>query len=467
MTMFIQQKAPPSMKKIVVIIALVIFAPLLVAGIAGIMALATRASGTKANIVVDASIPMESISTDFYHAFSQGGEEANDMIAPINAETKALTPKIIRIDHIYDHFDVVSGSSGNLSYNFDKLDQIVNTIISTGAKPLLALSFMPSVIAKDGSIINIPNNWDDWAAVVKRTVEHYSGKGEKNINGVYYEVWNEPDLDQFGSWKMGGEKSYITLYRYAAQGAAAASNVNTFYIGGPSTTGLYKNWIIGLAKSGARIDFFSWHTYLGDPKRYMKDQHNLVDWLMPYPNLSLKPTLITEFGFTGAKNKMYGTTFGAAHTAAVIRQLISGGPTYLFSFELIDGPNQEDGSGWGLFTHTTNGKKAKPRYLVYSFMDSMKGQGLQVTGEGSWVTSFATKRDGIIRIFLVNFDANGSHSENVPVTITGLTNGSYEYKERFLFGRSIQSDESVTTGTLTKEVFMSVQSMAILELTKK
>jgi len=182
MTMFIQQKAPPSMKKIVVIIALVIFAPLLVAGIAGIMALATRASGTKANIVVDANVPMESISTKFYHAFAQGGEEANDMIAPINAETKALTPKIIRIDHIYDHFDVVSGSSGNLSYNFDKLDQIVNTIISTGAKPLLALSFMPSVIAKDGSIINIPNNWDDWAAVVKRTVEHYSGKAGKNLS---------------------------------------------------------------------------------------------------------------------------------------------------------------------------------------------------------------------------------------------------------------------------------------------
>ena len=427
MTMFVQQKAPPSMKKIVVIIALVIFAPLLVAGIAGIMALATRASGTKANIVVDASVPMESISTDFYHAFAQGGEEANDMIAPVINETKALTPKIIRIDHIYDHFDVVSGSSGNLSYNFDKLDQIVNTIVSTGAKPLLALSFMPSVIAKDGSIINIPNNWDDWAAVVKRTVEHYSGKGEKNISGVYYEVWNEPDLAQFGSWKMSGEKNYVTLYRYAAQGAAAASNVNTFYIGGPSTTGLYKNWIIGLANAGVRIDYFSWHTYLGDPKRYMTDQHNLIDWLMPYPNLSLKPTLITEFGFTGAKNKLYGTMFGAAHTAAVIRQLISGGPTYLFSFELIDGPNQEDGSGWGLFTHTTNGKKAKPRYSVYSFMDSMKGQRLQVTGEGSWVTSFATIRSGVIRIFLVNFDANGSHSENVPITITGLPNGPYAY----------------------------------------
>jgi len=467
MTEFLRQTAPRPLKKIVVIIALVIFAPLLVIGVALSMSLYTKASGTKANIVIDANVTLESISTDFYHAFAQGGEEANDMIAPITSETKALSPRIIRIDHIYDHFDVVSGSSGNLSYNFDKLDQIVGTILSTGAKPLLSLSFMPSVIAKDGSIINPPNNWDDWAAVVKRTVEHYSGKAEKNISSVYYEVWNEPDLDQFGKWKLSGEKNYLTLYKYAAQGATNATNVNGFFIGGPSTTGLYKNWIIGLVGTGARIDFFSWHTYLSDSKRYMTDQHNLVKWLLPYPKLSLKPTLITEFGFTGAKNKLYGTMFGAAHTAAVIRQLISGGPTYLFSFELIDGPNQEDGTGWGLFTHPTNGKKAKPRYSIYSFIDVMKGDRLQLTGEGTWVTAFATKRSGIIRIFLVNFDPNGSHSETVPITVTGLPNGTYTYKEQFLFGRSIQTDESVTNGTLTREVFMQVQSMAILELSKK
>ncbi len=459
--------APPKLTTIVVVIALIIFAPLLIIGIAKTVTIVSRATGTKANIIVDASIQLEPISTDFYHAFAQGGEEATDMIAPIANEIKALSPRLIRLDHIYDHYDVVSKNGSGLSYNFYKLDQAVNTILATGAKPLLALSFMPSAIAKDGSIINPPNDWNEWEAVVKRTVEHYSGKGEKNISGVYYEVWNEPDLDQFGKWKLSGEKNYITLYKYAAQGATAATNVNGFFIGGPSTTGLYKNWIIALANSGVRIDFFSWHTYLSDPKRYLTDQHNLVKWLLPYPGLNLTPTLITEFGFTGAKNKLYGTTFGAAHTAAVIRQLISGGPTYLFSFELIDGPNQEDGTGWGLFTHPTNGKKAKPRYSIYSFIDAMKGDRLQVTGEGTWVTSFATKREGVIRIFLVNFDPNGSHSETVPITITGLPNGAYTYKERFLFGRSIQTDESVTNGSLTKEVFMQVQSMAILELSKK
>ena len=39
-----------------------------------------------------------------------------------------------------------------------------------------------------------------------KTIEHYSGKGERNMSGIYYEVWNEPDLAQFGSWNWEGTK---------------------------------------------------------------------------------------------------------------------------------------------------------------------------------------------------------------------------------------------------------------------
>jgi len=467
MTSFLRKQAPINFTKIVSVVALIVFLPLLMVAIWQTTVYISKATGTNANIAVDASNILEPVQTDFYHAFAQGGEEAGDMIAPVATQVKSLAPRIIRVDHIYDHYDVVSGSSGNLSYNFDRLDQVVSTIVSTGAKPLLSLSYMPSVIAKDGSVINPPNNWDDWTAVIKRTIEHYSGKGEKNLGGVYYEVWNEPDLDQFGKWKMGGEKSYLTLYQYAAKGASQATNVNGFMFGGPATTGLYKNWIIGLANSGSRIDFFSWHSYLSNPKQFFKDQQNVVSWLMPYPGLSLKPKLVTEFGFTGSKSNAYGTTYAAAHTAATIRQLISGGPQYLFTFEIVDGPTQTDGSGWGLISHPTNGQKAKPRYYVFSFIDAMKGNRVQLSGEGTWVTGFASKRDNTLRIFLVNFDASGSHVEQTPVTIMNLDPGTYVYKERFLFGRSTETEITTGDGIIKKTVVMNAQTMGILELTKK
>lgn len=467
MAFSIEQNASAKTTSVIALVALAIFMPLLLFATYNATVLLTRASGVNANIAINTQERLGPVTTDFYHAFAQGGEEAGDMLKPILPELKALRPKLIRLDHIYDHYNVVHGSSGNLSYNFAELDKAVDTILASGAKPVLALSYMPPVIAKDGSLINPPNDWNDWAQVVQRTIEHYSGKSEKNLSGVYYEVWNEPDLAQFGAWKYYGDKSYVTLYQYSSIGAQNAKNVNTFYLGGPSTTGLYKNWILALIKSGSRIDYLSWHTYQPDPVKYREDQENLIEWLLPYPRYTLIPTLITEFGFTGSKSSGYGTMYAAAHAAAVIRQLITAGPDYAFSFQPKDGPGQESGIGWGFITHETNGKKAKPRYYVFNFLDQMAGDRILLTGEGTWVTGFATVKDNVYRTMLVNFVASGSHTETVPVTFGRLENGSYSYRERFFLGKDTSTTETVTDGTLAKQVTMPSQSIVILELTKQ
>lgn len=466
MTLFMRQ-ASGRTTSVISFLALIIFLPLFILVVSQTATLLSRAVGKPANIVVDINTLLEPIKTDFYHAFAQGGEEANDMLASVAGDVRALQPRIIRIDHLYDYYQVVGRDGNGLTFDWSKLDPVISTITSTGAKPVLALSYMPSVIAKDGSIINPPNDWSEWALVVQRTIEHYSGKNGRNMASVYYEVWNEPDLAQFGSWKLGGDKNYLTLYRYAAIGAKNAQNVNTFYLGGPSTTGLYKNWIVALVQSGNRLNFLSWHSYLSNPEQFATDQRNLISWLVPYPSYTLLPKLITEFGFTGSKSTGYGGMYGAAHTAAVIRQLISGGPTYLTSFQLKDGPNQADGSGWGLITHDDNGRKKKPRYFVYAFFDIMQGTRLALTGEGSWVTGFASTREGVIRLLLVNFDARGSHSEQVPVRFTNLTTGSYDLRVRFLLGRDTTTSHTIEETTLATDVFMPTQSVVMLELTKK
>lgn len=466
MSVFMQQ-ANEKTTSLISLIALIIFLPLFILGVGQTITLLSKATGKPADIVVDTRQRLNTIDTDFYHAFAQGGEESNDMLSSVSADVRALKPRVIRIDHIYDHYDVVGKNGDTLTFNWSKLDAVVATIRATGATPVLALSYMPSAIAKDGNIINVPNDWNEWAIVVKNTIEHYSGKGGKNIPGIYYEVWNEPDLAQFGGWKVYGDKNYLTLYRYAAAGAQSAGNTNQYFLGGPATTGLYKNWIIALAESGMRVDFFSWHSYLPDPEQFATDQKNIVSWLLPYPTYTLLPKLITEFGFTGNKSAAYGTMYAAAHTAATIRQLMTGGPTYLFSFQLKDGPGQLTGDGWGLITHDDNGKRKKPRYSVYPFLDTMAGTRLQLTGEGSWVSAVSTIRDDVIRILLVNFDSRGTHSEQVPVKLTGLSAGTYTIRERFLLGRDTTKDFVVDTDTLTTDVFMSSQSVAILEIAAK
>jgi hypothetical protein len=450
---------------IIALLALIVFLPLFVIGITQTMTLISRASGTPANIVVDVKATQEQIKTDFIHGFAQGGEESNDMLAPVAADVKALHPRVIRIDHLYDNYNVVGKNGDTLTYDWTKLDTVVSSILATGAKPVLALSYMPSVIAKDGNIINPPNDWNQWAAVVEATITHFSGKGARNISGIYYEVWNEPDLEQFGKWGLGGDKNYLTLYKYAADGAAAAKNVNQFYLGGPATTGLYKNWVLALVQSGSRLNFLSWHSYLSDPLQYAKDQHDVVTWLLPFPAYTLIPKLITEFGFTGRKSEGYNGTYAMAHAAASFRQLISGGPTYVLSFELKDGPSDSN-SGWGLITN--DGSKKKPRYYVYNFLDEMAGTRLYLTGEGSWVTGFATMgTDKVIRINLTNFALDGTHTENVLFKLTNLDNGTYKVRQRFLLGRDTTTSVTVTDGTLSSQIYMGAESVAIISLAKQ
>lgn len=452
---------------IISIIAFLVFLPLLILGASSTYQLLIRATGTPANILVDAKLPLEPIRTDFYHAFAQGGEEPGDMLASISDDVKALHPKIIRYDHIYDAYHIVTRDGAGLHFDWSQLDTSISTIEKTGAKPLLALSYMPNVIAKDGTITNPPNDWNEWALVVQKTIEHYSGKSDKNITGVYYEVWNEPNLPQFGAWGLSGDKNYLTLYQYAAAGASNAKNVNTFYIGGPATSGMYPAWVTALAQSGSRINFFSWHSYLSDPNQYARDQRDLVKALLPFPTYTLLPKLITEFGFSGDKNPAYNTAYAAAHTAAVIRQLMSGGPTYLFSFELKDGPQDTTGNGWGLISHDNNGKQKKPRYYVYNFLDTMAGTRLTLSGEGSWVSAFASVSNNIVRVLLVNFDPIGSHSENVPVSVSGLPDGTYSVRQRFLLGRDVTTSVDTQNTTLQTTVFMSAESVAIVEISKK
>lgn len=464
MTNILTKQTSSKTISIVSFIALLIFLPLLLLAAYQTVTLISRAVGIQANIEVDAKATLETLSTDWFHAFTQGGEEQADMLAPVAGDVRALSPRRIRIDHIYDSYGIVGGSPGNLTFDFSRLDKVLDTIAAVGAKPVITLSYMPNVIARDGNIINPPNDWSQWASVVQKTIEHVSGS--RGTSDVYYEVWNEPDIAQFGGWGLSGDKNYLTLYHYASVGAGNASGVTRFYLGGPVTTGLYKNWILALITSGNRVDFLSWHTYQYNQHVFDDDQRNVISWLLPYPNFTLIPKLITEFGFTGDKSNLYGTTFAAAHTAAVIRQLITEKPTYLFSFELKDGP-KDNGNGWGFITHENNGSKTKPRYYVYNFLDPMAGTRLSLKGEGTWVTGLASERNNVIRVMLVNYDSSGAHAENTPVTFNNLDPGNYTYRERLLFGHDISLTQVVSGNSFTKQVYMPAQSIAILEVTKQ
>jgi len=429
----------------------------------------SRASGEPAKISVDAQ-KVVGVMPRPWRNLAQGGEDHAWRIQPIENQVRALHPTYIRIDPLYDFYDIVGGTPGNLTFDFSKLDLLLDDMKAVGATPYISLSYMPPVISS-GSIIDPPKNYADWELVVQRTIEHISGT--RRTPNVYYEVWNEPDL--FGDWKYYGDRNYMSLYNASARGAARVRGVQPFKFGGAATTALYKNWFDALAKNAVtnniRFDFFSWHRYDNDIDQYRDDMTNVRTWLQKYP--TLEPSLelhITEWGHDSENHPGYDGNYGAAHTVAGAIEMV-GIVERAFVFEIQDGkdPKGERNWGrWGMLTHNDFGGTPKPRYTALKLLDRIGTQRLQLLGKGSWVKGLAAKNDvGDTQIVLSNFDLYGQHSEAVPITIKNLPNGSYTVTKEFHTGQVQSTAASVSDGSLVTNIHMPANTVVMITIKKK
>jgi len=406
-----------------------------------------RATGEKANIVVTADQEIGPIHRNWQN-IGQGGEETGGMLKPAANQIKQLAPKYVRLDHVYDFYEVVKKENGKLIFNWTKLDQEINVILQSGAKPFLSLSYMPPGFGED--ITALPYDWNDWFSLVKATIEHYSGKNQQNISDVYYEVWNEPDL--FGGFKVYGDKNYLELYRISAQAANQATNTQPFKFGGPATSGFYRNWIEGLLKlcqeENLRLDFISWHRYSLNYKDFNNDVQELSQLIAIYPKLALIERIISEWGPDPENNQVYDSNTGAAHALASLKEML-GKIHKAFWFELTDGKHPEGKAFWGrfgLYTHPSQGLQPKPRQKMFLWLNDLGETRILLTGEGSWVRGLAARKNNQWQIYLTNYDRFDQHSENVPITINKLPNGKYTITEEKLGEKPIITERLINDG---------------------
>jgi xylan 1,4-beta-xylosidase len=426
----------------------------------------SQASGQEANLVVDTQAVLGPMPRPWRY-LAQGGEDHAWRLGGVTPQVAALNPEYIRLDHIYDFYDIVQGTPGNITFDFSKFDLILNDILAAGAKPYIALSYMPPAISS-GDITSPPVNWYDWQLTIQKTIEHVSGT--RRIVDVYYEVWNEPDL--FGGWKYYGERNYLNLYTYAARGADNARGVQRFKLGGPAITALYQNWFDALAKhaidNNLRYDFFSWHRYTTDIEQFNKDMDEVQLWIQDYPQL--EPTLefhISEWGHDSENNIGYDNGYSAAHTVAGAIEMV---PKIqkAFVFEIQDGKDpagQALWGRWGLFGHNDFGANPKPRYWGLKMLDRIADQRLQITGKGSWVKALAAKNESNnTEVIMVNYDPRGRHSEQVPVTFQNIVPGKYTVNIQNLNGRRSQQQIATDSAIIRTEIPMAANNMVFLEL---
>lgn len=435
----------------------------------------SRATYQKANLLIDTRNFLGPLQHN-WKAIAQGGEESGvRMLEPIVLPASILQPRYIRLDHIYDFYNVVSHNSNQqLVYNWDQLDATVCDIFHMGAKPFFVLGYMPKVISSDESLISPPSSWAKWSQTVQKTIERYSGLDTRLCGGVYgdwfkdiyYEVWNEPDLEIFGKWSIyGGNKDYKALYYFSAQGAASAQNVNRFLLGGPVTTRPYRNWFLGIINyvrsQALPFNFVSWHHYSTMPNDFSQELQNISTWLSD-PNLGYYqqlPRIISEWGYDSNPNPIADTNVGAAHTVATIRYLIDEKVEMAFAFEMRDGPSPR----WGIFSYDN---KPKPRFYALKLLNVLGRHRLKVEGEGSFVKAIATiTPPNKVNIVLVNYDQGNTNVEAVPIKVNNLSNGLYRVVQTDLTEQKINEDQQVTNGTLEKNILMNPNTVIALEIT--
>lgn len=425
----------------------------------------SRASGENADIVVNVQSELGELPRPWRN-LAQGGEESNWRMNTYTSTVRALNPEYIRIDHIYSFYDIAQKNNGQLTFDFSKLDPLLEDIRATGATPFISLSYMPTPLSQS-DIIGLPKDWNEYQLLIQKTIEHISGT--KGFDNVYYEVWNEPDL--FGGWKTYGDKNYLTLYTYAANGAANAKNVKSFKFGGPGITALYENWFVRLTehaqKNNLRYDFFSWHRYDDKLTQFSDDYAKANAWKATHSNNPNLELLVTEWGHDSKNHPGYDGNFGAAHTAAgaieMVNQIDKG-----FVFEIEDGKDPAGNARWGrwgLLTNEEHGAQPKPRYQALKLLDQIGAQQLDLQGNGTWVKGLAAKNENQnVQVVLANYDNQAQHVETVPLTFTNIIPGEYTFKQTFMGGRQNSTTIATNSAIIKSNVVMPVNSVAFIEL---
>lgn len=365
--------------------------------------------------------------------FAQGGEEQALMLQPAELQIRKLQPHYIRIDHLFD---------------FPDLDQRLEEIISLGATPFLSLSYFPSDISTN--LTDYPTTFDLWKDLIAKTIQRYSGQTGKNYSGIYYEVWNEPDL--FG--KMTPEQ-YFNLYQAAVEAADQCQDCQPFKIGGPAITTLKKDWLSSffslINQNRVRIDFVSWHSYQTNPQKTLWETNEIIQ-MTGFTAINPKPELIiSEWGSTPENSPLHDSYFDASHTINAVNLLKNTPLDKLFAFELKDGPDPQGKTHWGrwgLLTHQSAGLIPKPRYFAFLYLDKLLNYELTPRQQASEISTIGSTNGRENYAFV--FANNRNFGQPLFLKVKDMPPGIYTVNT-YLYDKSHQPEAPQTSQIVLNE----------------
>lgn len=142
---------------------------------------------------------------------------------------------------------------GKILVNYAYVDEVIDFILSVGAKPMIELGYMPGLLAGKTifasmrrGIFGTPSDIEKWHRLIKNLVEHLVKRYKsRKVRQWLFAPWLPPDFTDMG---LCSREEYEEIYLASY---AAIKGVNPdFIITGPGTTdpGKHMNWFLDMCR---------------------------------------------------------------------------------------------------------------------------------------------------------------------------------------------------------------------------
>ena len=321
-----------------------------------------------------------------------------------------------------DDMSTLIAEGETLFYSFFNTDQIFDFLLSIGMKPFVELSFMPTALASGDQTVfhyraNVspPKDYANWALLIRKLVAHWVERyGLDEVRQWFFEVWNEPNLDAFGS---GTQADYFKLYKSTAE--AIKSVDAALKVGGPATAAnaWISDFIAFCEKADVPADFITTHHYPTDAFGLPGD--DTVTQLSKSRRSVLRdetrdvrrqagdrPVYFTEWcTSSNPRDPLHDEPYAAAFIVKTImeaRGLVQGYSYWTFSdiFEENYFPSVPFQGGFGLLNiHGV----AKPAYRAFELLHALGDEIAPVDGAHPTVDAWVVRGAESITVLLSNF----------------------------------------------------------------
>ena len=307
-------------------------------------------------------------------------------------------------------------------YSFFNIDQVFDFLVAIGMKPFVELSFMPWALASGDKTVfhyraNVtpPKDYGQWHLLIQKLTTHWVARyGVEEVRSWFFEVWNEPNLDAFGSGK---QEDYFKLYQSTVE--AVKSVDAQLKVGGPATAAnaWIKEFTAFCEQNNLPADFVSTHHYPTDA--FGKPGDDTEAQLAASRRSVLREQAITAVEEAGGKpvyytewssssnprdhfhDEPYAAAF-AVKTVMEVDPYVKAYSYWTFSdiFEENYFPSVPFHGGFGLMNiHGI----PKPIYRAYELLHALGDELLQIEGSHPTIDVWAVKKQQSLTLLVTNF----------------------------------------------------------------